>query len=130
MYFKERIDFTAATANATTFVTRHIQGKLMRVRLVKGTYTTAQLLVVGLKGESTSQCFFTNRFKTSDISYYPRLNAQTAAGLSSFVISEPVFLANDRIKVWVPTSTDASALTGSIVFTVDGSPGHGGDTGI
>lgn len=131
MIFKKTVSITGSNANATTFITDHLTGELRMLRLVKGTMTTKKTLTFGVQragtDDSTSCAFLVAANKTSDMNYRPMMAAHSSvAGATNFRV--PVVLANDKIKVWVQDTTDASAVTATAIFYIDGIPGLGGTT--
>ena len=134
MIFKETVSITGSNAAATTFASKHLVGQLVKMRLVAGTMTTKKTMEFGIVGESSTLNFAKQRLHTSDLNWYPTLLGQGSTGKTSTdsgyinVRQHPVTFANEQIKIYVQATTDASALTATAYFYIDGIPGLGGTT--
>ena len=130
MIFKETVSITGSNAAGTTFASKHLVGKLIKMRLVQGTMTTKKTMEFGIVGESSTLNWGKQRLHTSDLNWYPALYAQGSTGQGSTENrgTVPVIFANEKIKIYVQQTTDASALTATAYFYIDGIPGLGGTT--
>ena len=59
---------------------------------------------------------------TTDLNYFPRASGQTATGDSSYVLNHPWCFYDEKIKLWVQTTTSSASRTGTISFYMDGVP--------
>jgi hypothetical protein len=128
MYFKQTIDISASSAAATTYVGERVVGHLHKIRMVRGTLSTKNPITFGIKGESSSLNFLSIGLKTTGQNYYPRYKAHTPTAGTSFILSEPVALVNEQVKMWVVATTSKNKRTATISLYFDGVPGAGGST--
>lgn len=128
MIYKVSINYTATTDAVTTWESDYLNGLLLKMRTIKGTYTTKKTITAGVSGESSTLKFWKNFMTTTDKNYFPRASGQTATGDSSFVLNHPWCFQNEKIKLWVQTTTSSAKRAGRIDFYLDGVPGAGGST--